>query len=212
MRRQTRDIRVSQGAVGQAVNKDPMRYPFFARVTNTHADRMTCDIETVDKYVLINVPVLTKAGTVDEAPYGVMSLPVIDDWVLVIHAGPHARQEIIIGTFIPYLERSFNEAPVNSSSKAYSTALLEAGKELHDRYIFKSGASVEVEEDGSIVIETPSGAYVRIDETTNEILVVDQYDNKVTMDSSGMKLEDKNGNDITMGATVTINGNLEVLQ
>jgi hypothetical protein len=41
----------------------------------------------------------------------------------------------------------------------------------------------------------------------------DQSDNIFTIDSDGVKIEDTNGNDITMASgKVTINGNLEVDQ
>jgi hypothetical protein len=121
---------------------------------------------------------------------------------------------------------------VNSESKQFTKKLLEADKPLEDRYIFKSGTTVQIEEDGGVIIEVPSGTYIHIDEANGKILIEDQHGNKTTLDtdgviiedgestpnkitmsSSGIVIDDANGNDIAMeSGKVTINGNLEVLQ
>lgn len=213
MRRQERDIQVYQNSVSKADNTSSRKVPFFAEVKDVFSDRMTCHVRTIDGYDLFNVPVLINGGEIDGAPYGERCLPTIGDWVLVTFGGKFERQEVIIGTIVPYLTNEFQEDAVNSSSKQFTKKLIEAGKELHDVRIFKSGTTWEVQEDGTVILEVPSGTYVRIDEANGKVEVVDQHGNTIVLDSTGTKIEDANGNDITMGvASVTINGNLEVLQ
>ena len=105
-----------------------------------------------------------------------------------------------------------SQTAVDSGSKSHTLKLLETGKENAYRKIFKSGATFEAAEDGSIIIETPSGALIYLDETNSKLVVEDQHSNKFTLDAAGVIIEDTNGNDITMETgKVTINGNLEVL-
>lgn len=217
-RQQNRDIQVSQSAISFAQRTtmnltDSVRAPFIARVLETHSDRMTCDIQTVDGQEIRNVPVVTRAGLVDGEHYGEMCLPAVDDHVIVIHASYGTRHKAIIGTIVPYLANEFGSDSVNSADKQFTKRMLSADKPLAYRRIFKSGTSIEVAEDGTITVETPSGRYVKIDEATPEIKIEDPDGNIVTIDGSGVSIVDANGNDITMGTTsVTINGNLEVLQ
>lgn len=233
-RQNTKSVFVTQGSLNYAKSSgsvsDTLYSKFLAKVTARHSDRMTCDIQTTDGQLVYNVPMVTTAGLVDNKPYGIFDLPEIDDWVIVDRAGQGERKKVIVGTFIPYLTNEFNDDAVNSSNKAYTLKLLEAGKEMHYKRIFKSGTSVEIEEDGTIVVETPSGRYVRIDETagstvvsdpdgnsvtldSNGIILSDTNGNTVTTDSSGIVLSDTNGNDVTMETgKVSINGNMEVAQ
>ena len=142
-----------------------------------------------------------------------------------------SRKYAVLGTIVPYLTNEYNADAVNSANKQFTLKLLEKGKEKHDKKIFKSGTTLEVEEDGTITVETPTGAYVKIDEANEEMHIEDPHGNivainsdgiqltdangnDITADSSGMVLTDANGNDITMAsAGVSINGgNLEVLR
>jgi hypothetical protein len=190
------------------------RSAFIAQVTKVYSQRMTCDLKTHDGQLLHNIPVMTSAGTIDGAPYGTVSLPANKDYVVVIYASYGTRHKVIVGTVIPYLAPEFGKAPVNSENKQFATTMLEENKPLEDKYIFKSGTSLLVEEDGTISIETPSGMFIHIDEANSKIIVSDAQGtpNVLTLSSTGILIEDKNGNDITMtSGKVTINGNLEVL-
>jgi hypothetical protein len=215
---QKRDVQVRQAAslFPRLSTMDPrtqITFPFLAKVTAAYSERMTCDLLTFDGQRLPNIPVMTKGGLVDGEHYGELDLPAIDDYVVVIHASYGTRHKVIIGTYIPYLANEYSKDAVNSSNKQFTKKLLEAEKPLEYRRILKSGTSVEVTEDGTITVETPTGRYIRIDEATPEIKVEDPDGNIITLDSSGVTIEDANGNDITMGSSsVTINGNLEVLQ
>lgn len=246
---QSTDVRVYQGSLNYVANtSNPHIYMnFIAEVVATYSDRLACDIITPDGQTFRNVPMLTKTGLVDDKPYGEVDLPNVGDYVIVSHSSRGIRKRLIIGSFVPYLSNEYNDNAVNSDDKQFTKKLLEEDKENHYKRIFKSGTSVEVEEDGTIIVEVPSGTYIKIDEENAEIhiedpngnisiinedgiditdandnhivtssdgiVVTDTNNNSVTMDSSGTVVEDSNGNNITMGSSsVTINGNLEVLQ
>jgi hypothetical protein len=201
-----------------------MTAPFLATVEAVHTETMTCDVvagprELQNKKIgfrLKNLPVITAVGIdEDEQIYGTNDLYEVGTLVIVLPIGSAHTTYVILGALAPYLYSAFKsgQTPVNSSNKQFAQKLLEPLEKLY-RKIFRSGTSVEVLEDGTIQIETPSGTYIQIDEANGVVTIEDQHTNIVTLDSNGMKLEDTNGNVIEMGTTsVIINGgNLEVLQ
>lgn len=192
--RQRRDVQVRQDALNFVRSQSAtMTAPFIARVTATYSHRMTCDIETSDGQQIPNVPVLTKGGLVAGEPYGEVCLPAVDDFVIVMHGSYGTRHKIIVGTIFPYLANPMLKDAVNSGSKQFTKKLFEENKPLTYRRIFPSGTTIEIDDDGNTTVELPNGTYVKID--------------------SGITIEDANGNEIVMGSSsVTINGNLEVLQ
>lgn len=213
---QREDIQVRQGVLNftkRSTSRGETHVPFFAKVIQTYSDRMTCDIKSVDGALMNNVPIQTKGGLVDGKVYGEVDLPAVDDWVRVSFGSYGQKHKIITGTIFPYLVNEFIKDAVNSSGKAFTKKLFVADKPLGYKRVFKTGTSVEIEEDGGIIIETPSGTYIHIDETGEEVKIEDQHGNIYKMASTGVTIDDTNGNNITMGASsVTINGNLEVLQ
>lgn len=218
MRKQKRDVQVEQSAVQFPLRTTMAphdRSAFIAQVIKVYSQRMTCDLKTSDGQVLPNISVETEAGVVDDAPYGTIDLPAINDYVIVDYASYGTRHKIIVGTVLPYLATEFSKAPVNSTNKQFATVMLEKNKPLEYKRIFKSGTSLLIEEDGTISVETPSGMFIHIDEANSKITVSDAQGtpNVLTLSSTGVLIEDINGNDITMASgKVTINGNLEVLQ
>lgn len=196
---QREDVQVRQGALN-FINRTTMRgeahTAFLAKVVQVYSDRMTCDIMTLDGASLRNIPILTKGGLVDGKVYGEVCLPAIDDYVIVSYASYGQRHKVIIGTILPYLVNEFTKDAVNSGSKQFTKLLLEADMPLGYRRIFKSGTTVQIEEDGGIIIETPSGTYFKISEADSEVVIEDQHGNNITMESG----------------KVSINGNLEILQ
>jgi len=196
---QKNDVQVKQGALEftkRSNTQGEIHAPFIAKVIQVYSDRMTCDIETPDAGLIYDVPILTNAGLVGGEPYGEICLPAVDDYVVVSFGSYGQRHKIVIGTIIPYLANAFLKDAVNSASKAFTKKLLVADKPLEYKRVFKSGTSVHIETDGSITVETPSGIYIKITESSGEV-----------------KIADASGNDITMGASsVTINSNFEVLQ
>jgi len=148
---------------------------FVATVQAVHSDRATCDIQTVDGVSLMyNVPVVMKAGmSDDQGIYGCLDLPQVDDVVVVLSWGVHENYRMIIGSLVPYLNNLFNgnTAPTHSTSKSYTTSLLEAGREKAYKRILPSGTTVEVKEDGSVYIETPSGQTIIVDEAASSVKI-----------------------------------------
>jgi len=213
---QHEDIQVRQGALNfikRTTMTGEAHTAFLAKVIQVYSDRMTCDIQTLDGAPLRNIPILTKGGLVDGEVYGEVCLPAIDDYVIVFYASYGQRHKVIIGTILPYLVNEFTKDAVNSGSKQFTKKLFDPDKPLEDRFIFKSGTTVQIEEDGGIIVETPSGTYFKISEADSKLIIEDQHGNISTWDSSGMLMEDTNGNDIAMvPGKVTINGNLEILQ
>lgn len=187
----------------------------IARVIAVHADRGACDIRSWSGAIKYNVPIVTKAGLIDDEVYGEIEFPSVDDYVLVDFIRDRESEPIIVGTLIPYLNTKFQsgQTAVNSSSKQFTLKLLEEGKENFYRKIFRSGTTIEVQDDGTVIVELPSGTYLKLDEAGSELVIEDQHGNIFTLDSNGVKIEDTNGNDVTMqSGKVTVNGNLEVAQ
>lgn len=194
--RQNRDIQVRQSAINYVMNNtvNPQRLaPFIAKVTNSYSDKMTCDLQTLDGQPLKNIPVMNNAGVVDGAPYGEINLPEVGDYVIVMYAAYGNRHKVVIGTITPYLSNVFSKDAVNSSNKTFAKKVTESGVTKERRIIFKSGASVQVQKDGTIIVEAPNGMYIQ-------------------MDVANSKINMANGNSTVIMETskVTINDNLQV--
>ncbi len=213
---QREDIQVRQAALNfikRSTMRDEVHSPFVAQVIQVYSDRMTCDIKAIGGNTIKNVTILAKGGLVNGKVYGEMCLPAKDDYVIVGFGSYGQRHKMILGTILPYLLNEFIKDGVNSGSKQFTKKLFEANKPLEYRRIFKSGTTVQIEEDGGIILETPSGTYIKISETDSKLLVEDQHGNIIILDSTGVNLTDTDGNEISMETgKVVINGNLEVLQ
>jgi len=208
-----RDIRVYQGGCDYTskFSSPATLMPFIAQVKKVYSERMTCDVLSIDNQKLNNIPILVKCGLVDGEPYGEVDLPAIDDYVVVGFASNNQRYKVILGSFIPYLANEFMADSVNSANKTFTKKLLEKDKPLTYKRIFKNGTTIEVEEDGRIIVETPDGTHILYGGDDKILEIKDSFDNAFTMDTDGVIVVDKNGNDITMASgKVTINGNLEV--
>lgn len=232
--------RTAQNAINHPAQVPYRTAPFLGTVEATHNDRMTCDVRIGPRksdgtggYVFRNIPVVTNAGlTADEEVFGTVDLPGVGTLVLILPVQDYNESYVILGNLVPYLYSKFqkSQTPAVSGNKQFAQKLLEPLTSLY-RKIFKGGTSVEVLEDGTIQIETPSGTYAQIDEAGGVITVEDQHTNNVTIDSNGVTLTDANGNTVTLDsagvnvsdangntiemgtASVVINGgNLEVLQ
>jgi len=189
---------------------------FVAKILAVYSEKMACDIETWNGSTKYMVPILTKGGlNANDEVYGELELPEVGDTVVVDFLEGREGMPMIVGTVLPFYNKYFqdNQTPANSANKAFTLKLLEKSKLKTYRKIFRSGTTVEVQEDGSLIVETPSGIYIQLDEANGVIKVSDPNGNIFTIDSNGIVIEDKNGNDITMTTgKVTINGNLEVAQ
>ncbi len=170
----------------------------LGKVVFVHMDRMTVDVETNNGAKVRNVQILTKGGLVDDEVWGELETPTVNTHVVIGFINGEAGFPFIMGYLFPYGFSKYqsNQTPVNSGSKAFTKKLLEDVDPKYYRKIFKSGTTLEVQADGTIIVETPDGSYIKFDQPTGDITV-----------------EDANGNDITMTTgKVTVNGNLEVLQ
>jgi len=186
-----------------------------AQVKAINTDAMTCDILNSNGYLMKNVPIAANCGLEDGEVWGEIEYPSIDQWVIIEFLGERESFPIIRGTIYPYSNSKYqgSQKPVNSSNKAFTKKLLEKISPKVYRRIFKSGTSVEVKEDGTLIVETPDGTYVQIDATNKSFHVEDKNGNKIVSSSSGMTLTDKNNNVIEMGSSsVKINNNFEVLR
>lgn len=178
-----------QNAVASSQKELVLNYPFVAQVKAVYSDRMACDLQTWDGGEIYNVPVLTRCGiNTQNEIWGEMDFPQVDDYVIVLFVGPYTSQPLIIGTVFPFLLSYFqsNQTPVNSSNKQFTKKLLETSHENTYRRIFKSGTSVEVGEDGTTTVETPSGSYIQIDESGNDITI--EPKNKLSIKNASQNL------------------------
>ena len=202
--RQKGDVQVRQSAI-QFPLRVPMNpgtfFPFIAQVETIYSERVTCDVVTADGQRIPNVPIKCKAGTVDGSPYGEIDFPAEGDFVIVEPASYGKQQRVITGTYIPYLSEEFSKPPVNSENKQFATKMLEEGKPSDYKRIFKSGTSISVEEDGTITIETPSGSYLRFNETNGVLEIKDSHGNRFTLDENGIVITDLSGNTYTLSSS-----------
>lgn len=173
-------------------------YTGIGKIIAVYPEAMTCDIETQNGSLCSNVPLLSKCGLEDDEVWGELELPSVDSYVVIGFVENRSSFPFILGTFYPYSNSKYGsgQVPVNSSSKQFTKKLLEKIDPKVYRKIYKSGTTIEVQEDGTLILETPDGTYFQIDAT-----------------SGLFKIEDSNGNIIeSTSSSVKINGNLEVLQ
>lgn len=168
----------------------------IATVLKAYSEKNTCDIRSWNGAQVNDVPVMTSSGVVNGEVYGTLDLPNEGDIVVVDLIGDLESQPVIVGTVIPFLHNTWqNGTPVNSSRKSFTKKLLERNKNNNFRRIFKSGVSVEVEEDGTVVVEKPDGTYFLLD-SDGTFTITDANDNTI----------------YSQNRSVFINDNLEVEQ
>lgn len=191
----------------------------IAKVVKAYSDRNTCDIESWSGQTIYNVPVMCQGGLINEEVYGELDVPNVGSWVVIDFIGDNESQPYICGTIIPFMYDKYQSAqtPVNSMNKQFTLKLLEAGKEKFYRKIFQSGTTIEVKDDGSTIIELPSGTYINADEGGGTVHIEQPQSGKPAnifeMGASGIKWDDCNGNKIEPTSTsLILNGNLEVKQ
>lgn len=145
----------------------------ICKVLEVISDRNVCVIQSTNGGTTYNVPILTKAGLIDGEVYGELDMPAVGNYVIVGFINNRMEKPFIIGTVIPYLYPKYqsDQTPVNSGSKVHTKKLLESGKENYYRKIFKSGTTVEVKDDGSVIVELPSGMSIIADEATSTVLI-----------------------------------------
>ena len=171
--------------INQMKNMEKMNLS-IGTIENVYTKSMTCDVVTSDGIINTNIPLLTDCGVIDDEIYGELKLPVKGTSVILGFIEGKESFPFILGTFVPY----------NSSSKQFTKKLLEDGLDSKVfRRIFKSGTTIEIQENGTTIIELPCGSYIKLDNSGTFIIE----------DSKGNKIESST-------SSITINNNLEVLQ
>jgi hypothetical protein len=187
-------------------------------VQAVHPDEMTCDVTTGKNTMTTvggssqvkhsngilhkHVPILSRCGLDDSTSkqvWGEMELPAINSAVVIIFILGKESFPVIIGTLFPYAHDLFQDGqtPVNSSSKQFTKKILEKNLDVKTyRRIFKSGSTLEVKADGTMILETVSGQYLELDESTGHFSIHDSHGNSMASTNTSVK----------------INENLEILQ
>ena len=200
------------------------------RIVKAYSERMSCDVVLLDGVTLRNTPILTKGSTEDGKISGEISLPLVNDYVVLLFVN---GRPVIIGTILPYLNENFftQELPgIEGKNKQHTQKLLEEGKPKTWKRVYPSGTTLEVADDGSLYLEVPdlgslvfnvSEHTVGIKDGSDNSVVLSEHgivvtdavnNNRISLTSSGIEIADKNGNNITMQpGKVVINNNLEVL-
>jgi len=157
-----------------------------AIVLNVYGGKYTCDVITPNGMQKNNVPVSTKAGLFgsNKNVYGTFDMPAVNDVVILDFIGGQESRPYICGIIVPYLVSQFQDqqTPPNSANKQFTKKLFENGKEDWYRIITKSGTTIEVQGAtggdavGTVIIETPSGTYFELKESTGDIIFVPKND------------------------------------
>jgi hypothetical protein len=194
----TEDVRMTLGFV-QQVNSAEMTCDVTTGKNTIKGGQITQRNGILHKHV----PIVAKCGLDDASSqnvWGEFELPAIGSAVILLFILGKESFPIIIGTIFPYAHNLFQDGqvPVNSSSKQFTKKLLEQNLDTKTyRRVFKSGTSVEVKgNDGTIVVETPSGQYFELDESTGHFNLYDSHGNSL----------------VSTDTSIKINGNLEILQ
>ncbi len=185
------NIMTYQGSVQNTGYFNQYNRSFQAEVTAVNSKNNTCTLKANDGSELQRIPVRTVAGLINDEVYGVLDMPCVGDRVIVDFIGDI---KVITGVMVPYLADKFQtgQTPVNSASKQFTLKLLEEGKEKFYKKIFKGGTTLEVQDDGTIIVETPSGAYIQFDEAGTAITLEDSHGNTFVMNSSGVAINGTN--------------------
>lgn len=151
-------------------------------------DRILVKIPTIDKDAQ---GIWTRVATLDAgANRGSFFLPEIGDEVIVGFINDDPRHAVMVGM----LHSSNKPAPLTAqdanNKKGFTT---------------RSQMHVSFDDDKKIiVIDTPAGNSITLDENATKIEIKDQNNNKITMDTSGIKIESPKNIELKAGVNLTI--------
>lgn len=151
--------------------------------------------------ILVRVPVIDSAGqgiwtriaSLDAGnERGAFFMPEIGDEVIVGFINDDPRHPVVLGM----LHSSNKPAPIspadNNNEKGFTT---------------RSKMHLSFNDDTkTIVIDTPAGNSITIDEKSMKIEIKDQNENKITMEQSGITIESPLNIDVKAGAVLTLSG------
>lgn len=157
------------------------------------------------------LPCMPYGGSPDQ---GMFMVPEIDAQLWVEFEEGDINRPIWVGTFwqqssdVP--EEAKKDEPTTRLFKTTSGHTLQfddADGEEQFRLYHPANAEMIIDHNGSISLTDPTGAVVKMDAESSEIIVEDANGNTMTMNNSGTKIEDSNGNVIEMAsAGITIEG------
>jgi len=151
--------------------------------------------------ILVKIPVLdndaqgiwTRVASLDAGnERGAFFLPEIDDEVIVGFINADPRDAVVLGM----LHSSNKPAPITAQDANNEKGFTTRSK-MHLSFN---------DQTKTIVIDTPGGNSIKIDEQTMKIEIIDQNQNKITMEPSGIKMESPLNIDIKAGAVLTLAG------
>ena len=151
--------------------------------------------------ILVRVPVIDSAGqgiwtriaSLDAGnERGAFFMPEIGDEVIVGFINDDPRHPVVLGM----LHSSNKPAPIspqdNNNEKGFTT---------------RSKMHLSFNDDTkTIVIDTPAGNSITIDEKSMKIEIKDQNENKITMEQTGITMESPLNIDVKAGAVLTLSG------
>jgi Rhs element Vgr protein len=151
-------------------------------------NRILVRVPTIDK----DAPgIWTRVATLDAGQdRGSFFLPEIDDEVIVGFINDDPRHAVTLGM----LHSSKKPAPITA-------------QDANDKKGFTTRSKMHLSFDDNtktIVIDTPAGNSITIDEAGMKIEIKDQNSNKITMDSSGITLDSPKNVEIKAGVNLTM--------
>lgn len=155
--------------------------------------------------ILVRVPVIdsnaqgiwTRVASLDAGnDRGAFFMPEIDDEVIVGFINDDPRDAVVLGM-------------LHSSNKPSPITPQDANNEKG--FTTRSKMHLSFNDDTkTIVIDTPAGNSITIDEQNMKIEIKDQSQNKITMEPSGIKMESVANIDIKAGAILTLAGGVSL--
>lgn len=149
--------------------------------------------------ILVRIPVIdgaaqgiwTRVASLDAGNNrGAFFRPEIDDEVIVGFINDDPRDAIVLGM----LHSSAKPAPISAQDVNH-----EKG------FVTRSSMRLNFNDNTkTIVIDTPAGNSITIDESSMKIEIKDQNSNKVTMDASGIKMESPLNVEVKAGVNLTL--------
>lgn len=155
--------------------------------------------------ILVRIPVIdnnaqgiwTRIASLDAGKErGAFFRPEIDDEVIVGFINDDPRDAVVLGM----LNSSNKPAPITA-------------KDANDEKGFTTRSKMHLsfnDQTKTILIDTPGGNSIKIDEQSMQIEIKDQNQNTITMGPSGIKMESPVNIDIKAGAVLTLSGGVSL--
>jgi Rhs element Vgr protein len=149
--------------------------------------------------ILVRIPVIdnsaqgiwTRMASLDAgSDRGTFFRPEIDDEVIVGFINDDPRDAVVLGM----LHSSAKPAPIKAKDVNHEKGFTTRSK-MHIHFN---------DDTKTITIDTPAGNKIMLDESATKIEIVDQSNNKITMEPGGIKMESPVNIDIKAGAVLSL--------